>query len=116
MSLMRFIKFNESHQVTHLSEEELKDLKSKLIRVLEEYRNGILQSIKYDYTKRGVVYKKDPVMNVKTILDHLNEEFGHEIIQELSVDSLVLKINQILELKKRKTIHTIKDEFHRYIS
>ena len=116
MSLMRFLNFNEAHQVTHLSEEELKDTKSKLLRTLEEYRNGILQSIRYDYDQRGVVYKKDPVMNVKIIIDQLSEEFGHELIQELSIDSLILKINQIVELKKRNTIHAIKDEFRRYIT
>lgn len=111
----KLTKINES-EVSKLSHHELQHLENKLVRILKEYRHGILHFITYDYAGRGVVYKKDPIMDIDQILKSLYKEFSEDIIREMGVDSLFMQISQILQLKRRNTIRNVKQEFERYLS
>lgn len=117
MKLQLFNQFNEKYDFNKLSDEELDDMKKDLVKSLEELKLEILQNIEYDITTNKVVFKSGfKNIDINSLLDKMNSEFGEDAVRELNVEALFRKLSQIIVLKKRSTRRRIKEEFAAYIN
>lgn len=108
-------KIMEKYDLNKLSDNELLNIKNELITKLDKLEEFILNRVSYDLKTNKIVFKKGFInVDISSIINQLNEEFGEDIIRELNVEALIRKLYQILELKKRSTRRRIKEEFDTY--
>jgi len=81
---------------------------TKIKKKLSKQRDLILSNIE----KGGMKTKE--IMSVSSILLKLNSEFGSESIERLNVESLLRKVRQIIKLKKKNSVKSIKQVFNSY--
>ena len=107
-----FISYINEGYINNIPHDNVDTIKYELIDFLDEFRDGILKSIKYDTKSQKVTSVKN--IDISKVIDDLKEEFDSNFIDELNIDAFLRKIYQILELKKRNTKKIIKDEFIDY--
>lgn len=112
--LINFSKFNEELKINKMDPNELIEAKESVVERLEEYKNIILDNIKYDNETNKISYKDFKNIDIDDLLKKLKKEFTEDLINDLNVETFFRKIYQILELKKRSTKKLIKDEFVEY--
>ena len=117
MRIKLFKPFLEKKDLSDIPDKEMDEIKDELATTLDEYKEGILDNIGYDFKGNKISYKKDfKNIDINGIIQGLNDEYGEDIITELNVEALFRKISQIITLKKRTTRSRIKEEFKSYIS
>jgi len=105
LSFNNFI--NEEINIGKLSKEEFMKLTEKVKKNLDAYKFSILDNIEYNIKTNKVEYKKFDNIDLGQIISQLNTDLGKDIVEQL-------KIQQILDLKKRNTKRKIKEEFIEY--
>jgi polyphosphate kinase 2 len=111
---MNFIKFNEEINISTLDEKTLKATVDNFKFRLNEYRTYILANIFYNLKTNKVEYKNFERIDIRVIMRELTNEFTSDFIQELNVETFLIKLNQILELRKRNTKRNIRESFNEY--
>jgi polyphosphate kinase 2 len=113
--IKKFYNFiNEELRIDKLDKETVDQLKINLMSILSEYRTYILANIEYNLKTNKVEYRNFDKIDIPVILRELNNEFTEEVIKDLNIESLLIKLNQILELKRRDTKKRIREEFDVY--
>jgi polyphosphate kinase 2 len=111
-NLYKFIDFiKEELRIDKMNSEDLERIKIDLLKRIDEYKVFILNNIEYDLKTNKIVYKGFEQINVDLIVTELNNEFGAEVIQDLNIETLLLKVEQLLELKRRDTKKNIRKQF-----
>jgi polyphosphate kinase 2 len=111
-NLYKFIDFiKEELRIDKMNSEDLERIKIDLLKRIDEYKVFILNNIEYDLKTNKIVYKGFEEINVDLIVTELNNEFGAEVIQDLNIETLLLKVEQLLELKRRDTKKNIRKQF-----
>jgi len=105
---------NEEISISTLDDATLKSTKENFMSVLNEYRTYILANIEYNLKTNKVEYINFDKIDIKVIMRELTNEFTAEFIQELNVETFLIKLNQILELKKRNTKRKVRESFDEY--
>ena len=91
---------------------DLKEIKKKIYKNLNTYRNYIVDNIK---SKEGkLVYQDFDNINIDMILGELNKSFGKAIVSFFNIESFLRKIYQTLELKTKRTKEKIESSFNLY--
>ncbi len=113
--IKNFINFlNEELRIEKMDLKTLDALKINLLTRLNEYRTYILANIEYNLSTNKIEYKNFDRIDIKVIIRELSNEFSEEVIKELNIETFLLKLNQILELKKRNTKKKVREEFGTY--
>ncbi len=94
---------------------ENKSIKSDIISDLIEYKNFVINNIKYDFKSNKIIYKDFSNIDINLVISDLKKKFNSDVIDQINVKSFLQKIDQILQLKKRNTKRKIKEEFDSYI-
>ena len=114
-NLYKFIDFiKEELRIDKMNSEDLERIKIDLLKRIDEYKVFILNNIEYDLKTNKIVYKGFEEINVDLIVTELNNEFGAEVIQDLNIETLLLKVEQLLELKRRDTKKNIRKQFDEF--
>ena len=116
MRIKLFKNISEKYDLSKISEDEMQEIKEELATALDEIKEGILDNIEYDLKGNKIVFKKGfKNIDISSLIEKLNDEFGEDITRDLNVEALFRKISQIITLKKRATRRRIKEEFKLYI-
>jgi polyphosphate kinase 2 len=114
--IINFVQFlNEKLRVEDIDYKNLNKIKENIITRLSEYRNSILDNIEYNLKTNSIEYKDFDKIEVDVILRELNNEFTDELVRDLNIETLLRKINQLMELKRRDTKKNIRNEFNTFI-
>jgi polyphosphate kinase 2 len=111
-SYLQFV--NEELRIGKIDETSLSKLKENLLIKLREYKTYILSNVVYNLKTNKIEYKDFDTIDIPVIMRELDNEFTDEFIDELNIEQLLVKINQILELKERSTKKKIREEFENY--
>jgi polyphosphate kinase 2 len=115
--LLRYTQFiNEELRIEDVDPTTLDTLKSNFLTRLGEYKTFILANINYNFETNKVEYRDFDKIEVPVMMRELSNEFSEELIEELNLQTFLLKLNQILELKKRNTKRKIRESFDEYYS
>ena len=116
-SLYKFLDFiKEELRIDKMNPEDLEKIKVKLLQRINEYKVFLLNNIEYDLKTNKIVYKDFEEINVDLVIKKLNKEFTPEVIEDLNIETLLIKVNQILELKRRNTKKNIRKEFEDFVN
>lgn len=111
-NLRKFLDFiKEELRIDKMDPENIEQIKRNILARLGEYKSSILDNIIYDFQTNKVEYKSFEKIEVDIIMRELNNEFTPEVIQDLNIDTLLRKINQLMELKRRDTKKNIRKQF-----
>ena len=111
-NLRKFLDFiKEELRIDKMDPENIEQIKRNILARLAEYKSSILDNIVYDFQTNKVEYKSFEKIEVDIIMRELNNEFTPEVIQDLNIDTLLRKINQLMELKRRDTKKNIRKQF-----
>lgn len=111
-NLQKFLDFiKEELRIDKMDPENVEQVKKNILTRLEEYKRSILDNIVYDFQTNKVEYKSFEKIEVDIIMRELNNEFTPEVVQDLNIDTLLRKINQLMELKRRDTKKNIRKQF-----
>jgi polyphosphate kinase len=111
-NLRKFLDFiKEELRIDKMDPENIEQIKRNILARLGEYKSSILDNIVYDFQTNKVEYKSFEKIEVDIIMRELNNEFTPEVIQDLNIDTLLRKINQLMELKRRDTKKNIRKQF-----
>jgi len=111
-NLRKFLDFiKEELRIDKMDPENIEQIKRNILVRLAEYKSSILDNIVYDFQTNKVEYKSFEKIEVDIIMRELNNEFTPEVIQDLNIDTLLRKINQLMELKRRDTKKNIRKQF-----
>jgi polyphosphate kinase 2 len=111
-NLRKFLDFiKEELRIDKMDPENIEQIKRNILIRLEEYKSSILDNIVYNFQTNKVEYKSFEKIEVDIIMRELNNEFTPEVIQDLNIDTLLRKINQLMELKRRDTKRNIRKQF-----
>lgn len=111
-NLRKFLDFiKEELRIDKMDPENIEQIKRNILTRLEEYKSSILDNIVYNFQTNKVEYKSFEKIEVDIIMRELNNEFTPEVIQDLNIDTLLRKINQLMELKRRDTKSNIRKQF-----
>lgn len=114
-NLYKFIDFiKEELRIDKMNSEDLERVKIDLLKRIDEYKVFILNNIEYDLKTNKIVYKGFEEINVDLIITELKNEFTAEVIEDLNIETLLLKVNQLLELKRRDTKKNIRKQFDEF--
>jgi len=105
---------NEELRIEKMDLKTLDALKINLLTRLNEYRTYILANIEYNLLTNKIEYKNFDKIDIKVIIRELSNEFSEDVVKELNIETFLLKLNQILELKKRNTKKKVREEFGTY--
>ena len=105
---------NEELRIEKMDLKTLDALKINLLTRLNEYRTYILANIEYNTQTNKIEYKNFDRIDIKVIIRELSNEFSEEVVRELNIETFLLKLNQLLELKKRNTKKKVREEFGTY--
>lgn len=115
-NLYKYIDFiKEELRIDKMNSEDLERIKIDLLKRIDEYKVFILNNIEYDLKTNKIIYKEFEEINVDLIITELKNEFGDEVIEDLNIDTLLRKVNQLLELKRRDTKKSIRKQFDNFI-
>ena len=115
-NLYKYIDFiKEELRIDKMNSEDLERIKIDLLKRIDEYKVFILNNIEYDLKTNKIIYKEFEEINVDLIITELENEFGDEVIEDLNIDTLLRKVNQLLELKRRDTKKNIRKQFDNFI-
>ena len=115
-NLYKYIDFiKEELRIDKMNSEDLERIKIDLLKRIDEYKVFILNNIEYDLRTNKIIYKEFEEINVDLIITELKNEFGDEVIEDLNIDTLLRKVNQLLELKRRDTKKNIRKQFDNFI-
>ena len=115
-NLYKYIDFiKEELRIDKMNSEDLERIKIDLLKRIDEYKVFILNNIEYDLRTNKIIYKEFEEINVDLIITELKNEFGDEVIEDLNIDTLLRKVNQLLELKRRDTKKSIRKQFDNFI-
>ena len=115
-NLYKYIDFiKEELRIDKMNSEDLERIKIDLLKRIDEYKVFILNNIEYDLKTNKIIYKEFEEINVDLIITELKNEFGDEVIEDLNIDTLLRKVNQLLELKRRDTKKNIRKQFDIFI-
>jgi len=114
MKLKYFNQLFESIDIDSLTDEEFDEMLNKLITVLDEYKNSILDNISYNLKTNKIEYKEFTSLNIENILEQLSSKIDKDVLVQFNVESFLRKLSQIIDLKKRNTKRKIKEEFKTY--
>jgi polyphosphate kinase 2 len=115
-NLYKYIDFiKEELRIDKMNSEDLERIKIDLLKRIDEYKVFILNNIEYDLRTNKIIYKEFEEINVDLIITELENEFGDEVIEDLNIDTLLRKVNQLLELKRRDTKKNIRKQFDNFI-
>jgi len=81
---------------------------------LLEYKESILTNIKIDESEQ-IIYLSENFFDMNIALRELSNEFGENIVRDLNIKTFLIKIHQILELKRKDTKKLIRIEFDNFI-
>lgn len=116
-NLYRFIEFiKEEVRIDKMDPESVEQVKIDLLKRINEYKIFILNNILYDFKTNKVEYKDFDSIDINLILSELKSEFTSEVIEDLNIETLLRKLNQILELKRRDTKKNIRKQFDDFIN
>lgn len=107
---------NEELRIDKMDLKTLDALKINLLTRLNEYRTYILANIEYNLLTNKIEYKDFDRIDIKVIIRELNNEFTEDVVKELNIETFLLKLNQLLELKKRNTKKKVREEFGTYFA
>jgi polyphosphate kinase 2 len=107
---------NEELRIENMDLKTLETFKINLLTRLNEYRTYILANIEYNLLTNKIEYKDFDRIEIKVIIRELSNEFSEDVVKELNIETFLLKLNQILELKKRNTKKNIRQEFGSYFN
>jgi len=107
---------NEELRIENMDLKTLETFKINLLTRLNEYRTYILTNIEYNLLTNKIEYKDFDRIDIKVIIRELSNEFSENVVKELNIETFLLKLNQILELKKRNTKKNIRQEFGSYFN
>jgi len=107
---------NEELRIENMDLKTLETFKINLLTRLNEYRTYILANIEYNLLTNKIEYKDFDRIDIKVIIRELSNEFSENVVKELNIETFLLKLNQILELKKRNTKKNIRQEFGSYFN
>jgi polyphosphate kinase 2 (PPK2 family) len=107
---------NEELRIDKMDLKTLETFKINLLTRLNEYRTYILANIEYNLLTNKIEYKDFDRIEIKVIIRELSNEFSEDVVKELNIETFLLKLNQILELKKRNTKKNIRQEFGSYFN
>ena len=107
---------NEELRIEKMDLKTLETFKINLLTRLNEYRTYILANIEYNLLTNKIEYKDFDIIDIKVIIRELSNEFSEDVVKELNIETFLLKLNQILELKKRNTKKNIRQEFGSYFN
>jgi len=107
---------NEELRIENMDLKTLETFKINLLTRLNEYRTYILTNIEYNLLTNKIEYKDFDRIDTKVIIRELSNEFSENVVKELNIETFLLKLNQILELKKRNTKKNIRQEFGSYFN
>jgi hypothetical protein len=107
---------NEELRIDKMDLKTLETFKINLLTRLNEYRTYILANIEYNLLTNKIEYKDFDRIDIKVIIRELSNEFSENVVKELNIETFLLKLNQILELKKRNTKKNIRQEFGSYFN
>ena len=111
-NLMKFISFiNEELRIDKMDPQSVEAIKRNLKARLEEYKRSILDNIVYDLTTNTVSYKNFENIDIRVMMRELENEFTPEAVQDLNIETLLRKISQLMELKRRDTKKNIRKQF-----
>ena len=115
MITRKFSQFiNEELKIDKTDEPTLNTLKKNLMVRLGEYRTYILSNIEYNLTTNKVEYKNFDKIDIPVIVRELSNEFTDEFIKDINIDTLLRKLNQIIELRRRNTKKKVREAFDEY--
>lgn len=115
-NLYKYIDFiKEELRIDKMNSEDFERIKIDLLKRIDEYKVFILNNIEYDLRTNKIIYKEFEEINVDLIITELENEFGDEVIEDLNIDTLLRKVNQLLELKRRDTKKNIRKQFDIFI-
>lgn len=113
--LLRYNQFiNEELRIEDVDKSTLDTLKANFLTRLGEYRTFILANIHYNLETNKIEYKDFDNIDIPVMMRELSNEFSPEMIDELNLKTFLLKLNQILELKKRNTKRKVRESFDEY--
>ena len=116
-NLYKFIDFiKEGLRIDKMNPEDLENIKINLLKRINEYKFFLLNNIEYDLKTNKIVYKDFEEIDVDLVIKKLNKEFTPEVIEDLNIEALLMKVNQILELKRRNTKKNIRKEFEEFVN
>jgi polyphosphate kinase 2 len=111
-NLMKFITFiGEELRIDKMDPQSVDAVKRNLLARLEEYKRSILDNIVYDLSTNTVSYKNFENIDIKVMMRELENEFTPEAVQDLNIETLLRKISQLMELKRRDTKKNIRKQF-----
>ena len=111
-NLRKFLDFiKEELRIDKMDPENIEQIKRNILIRLEEYKSSILDNIVYNFQTNKVEYKSFEKIEVDIIMRELNNEFTPEVVQDLNIDTLLRKINQLMELQRRDTKSNIRKQF-----
>lgn len=116
MTVLKFLKFINERLKSEISEQNLKQIKNNLIIRLSEYKESILTNINFDKKLGQIIYLNDDFFDINIALRELSNEFTEELVKDLNIKTFLIKISQILELKRADTKKLIRNEFDTYIN
>jgi polyphosphate kinase len=105
---------NEEVKIEKMDDKTIDSLKRNLMFRLGEYRTYILSNIEYNLLTNKIEYKNFERIEIKVILRELSNEFTQDVVEELNIEAFLIKINQILDLKKRNTKKKVRESFDSY--
>ena len=115
MITRKFSQFiNEELKIDKTDEPTLNTLKKNLMFRLGEYRTYILSNIEYNLTTNKVEYKNFDKIDIPVIVRELSNEFTDEFIKDINIDTLLRKLNQIIELRRINTKKKVREAFDEY--
>ena len=111
-NLRKFLDFiKEELRIDKMDPENIEQIKRNILTRLGEYKSSILDNIVYNFQTNKVEYKSFEKIEVDIIMRELNNEFTPEVVQDLNIDTLLRKINQLMELQRRDTKKNIRKQF-----
>jgi polyphosphate kinase 2 len=111
-NIQKFIQFlSEEVRIDKMDPQSIELIKKNLIQRLNEYKISILDNIFYNFSTNKIEYKDYSNIDIDVIMKDLNNEFTPEVIQDLNIDTLLRKINQLMELQRRDTKKNIRKQF-----
>lgn len=113
--MLKYLKsIREELRISDADENTLETMKENFLFRLNEYRESILNNIVYNHKTNKIEYKDFKTIDIKSMLNQLNNELTQEFVSDLNLEAFLRKVNQIMILQKRNTKKKIRKVFEQY--
>lgn len=113
--MLKYLKsIREELKISDADENTLETMKENFLFRLNEYRESILNNIVYNHKTNKIEYKDFKTIDIKSMLNQLNNELTQEFVSDLNLEAFLRKVNQIMILQKRNTKKKIRKVFEQY--